>query len=90
VSAEDDGSRILSNNIAGTTNLFEAARIQGIRRVLFASNHHAVGHYLRRRRIGPDDPARPEIRYAVSKVFGESPRGTMPSRSWRKSKRVRQ
>jgi len=72
VAAEDEWSRILSNNIAGTFNLFEAARQKGVRRVLFASTHHVVGYYPRGKRIGPDDPARPDSRYAVSKVFGES------------------
>lgn len=72
IAAEDAWPVILHNNIAGTFNVFEAARIRRVRRVLFASTHHVVGYYPRGRRVGIDDPARPDSRYAVSKVFGES------------------
>ncbi len=39
---------------------------------MFASSNHAVGFYPRRRRIGVDDAVRPDLRYGVSKAFGEA------------------
>lgn len=63
---------ILTANIVGCRNLFEAARLEGVERVAFASSNHAVGFYRRRRRIGIDHRVRPDSRYGVSKVFGEA------------------
>lgn len=70
--AEDAWPVILNNNITGTFNVFEAARIQRVRRILFASTHHVVGYYPRGKRLGVDEPVRPDSRYAVSKAFGET------------------
>ena len=36
---------MLHNNIIGTRNVYEAARVAGVRRVVFASSNHAVGYY---------------------------------------------
>ena len=72
MSVENDWETILHANIIGTRNLFEAARRQGIERVVFASSNHAVGFYPRRRRIGTNAPVRPDSRYGVSKAFGEA------------------
>jgi uronate dehydrogenase len=63
---------ILTANIAGTVNLFEAARACGVKRVVYASTHHVVGFQGRDRKAGPETPVRPDSRYAVSKVFGEA------------------
>jgi uronate dehydrogenase len=71
-SGEGPWDAILQSNIIGTHNLFEAARRQGVKRIVFASSNHAVGFYPRHRRIGPDVTARPDSRYGVSKVFGEA------------------
>jgi uronate dehydrogenase len=65
-------STILSSNIAGAFNVFEGARRRGVRRVVYASSHHVVGFYRRQRRIGADEPFRPDSRYAASKIFGET------------------
>ncbi|MHC2257552.1 uronate dehydrogenase [Bradyrhizobium embrapense] len=70
-SVEGSWDAILQANIIGTYNLFEAARKQGVKRVIFASSNHAVGFYPRHHRIGTDVTARPDSRYGVSKVFGE-------------------
>lgn len=69
---EDTWERILSLNIASCFNVFEAARLEGVSRVVFASSHHAVG--FADRAIPIDDKAlpRPDSRYGVSKVFGEA------------------
>jgi uronate dehydrogenase len=71
-SVEGPWDTILNANIIGCYNLFEAARLANVRRVVFASSNHAVGFYPRRRRIGVDVAVRPDSRYGVSKVFGEA------------------
>ena len=63
---------ILDHNLRGTYNIFEAARRQGVRRVVFASSNHVTGMYPRSDRIGPEDPIRPDTYYGVSKAFGEA------------------
>ena len=63
---------ILNSNIIGCYNLFEAARLAKVQRIVFASSNHAVGFYPRRRRIGVGVPVRPDSRYGVSKAFGEA------------------
>ena len=69
---EGDWETVLNANIIGTYNLFEAARVNGVRRIVFASSNHVVGYYRRETPIGPDAPLRPDSRYGVSKVFGEA------------------
>ncbi len=59
-------------NIQGMMNTLEAARRQGVKRLVFASSNHAVGMYPRNRRTGADQMARPDSRYGLSKVFGEA------------------
>lgn len=69
---EGTWDEVLSANVVGTYNVFEAARRAGVGRVVFASSHHVIGYYRRGREVGPDDPPRPDSRYAVSKVLGEA------------------
>jgi uronate dehydrogenase len=71
-SVEGPWETILNANIVGCYNLFEAARRKMVERVVFASSNHAVGFYPRRRRIGTEEPVRPDSRYGVSKAFGEA------------------
>ena len=63
---------ILPNNVIGTYNLFEAARIVGVRRVIFASSNHVIGYYRAAQTVGVTEPPRPDSRYGVSKAFGEA------------------
>ena len=63
---------ILQSNIIGAYNLFEAARRQGVKRVVFASSNHVVGFYPRHQKIGRDALPLPDSRYGVSKAFGEA------------------
>ena len=72
MAVENDWPTILESNIIGTYNLFEAARRQGVKRVIFASSNHAIGYYRRSRRIDNQVQPRPDSRYGVSKVFGEA------------------
>ena len=69
--AEGDWENILRANIIGLYNLFEAARLNGVKRVLFASSNHAVGFYRRDQTIDHRVYPKPDSRYGLSKVFGE-------------------
>ena len=71
-SGEGSWETILNANIIGCYNLFEAARRQGVKRVVFASSNHAVGFYPRTTTIPTEVMLRPDSRYGVSKAFGES------------------
>ncbi len=71
-SVEDSWEVIHSANIVGGYNLFEAARRQGVERVVFASTNHAIGFYRRDRLIDNQVLVRPDSRYGVSKAFGEA------------------
>lgn len=44
ISLEASFDKILRANIEGTYNLYEAAREEGVRRVVFASSNHVVGY----------------------------------------------
>jgi uronate dehydrogenase len=71
-SVEGDWETILSVNIDGTYNAFEAARRNGVKRILFATSNHAVGFYRRDQTIDHRVYPKPDSRYGVSKVFGEA------------------
>jgi len=71
-SVEGPWEVIHSANIVGCYNLFEAAYLAGVKRVVFASSNHAIGFYPRAQRIGTDVTVRPDSRYGVSKAFGEA------------------
>jgi uronate dehydrogenase len=62
---------ILRSNIIGCYNMFEAARVNGVKRILFATSNHACGFYRRDHKIDHRVYPKPDSRYGVSKVFGE-------------------
>ncbi|MER5890074.1 NAD(P)-dependent oxidoreductase [Streptomyces sp. NPDC001941] len=75
ISLESTFDRILEANVRGTYHLYEAAREEGVPRIVFASSNHAVGFTPRPR---PGDPLipvatarRPDTFYGLSKGFGE-------------------
>ncbi|MBX3455112.1 NAD(P)-dependent oxidoreductase [Ferrovibrio sp.] len=70
-SIEGPWDTILQANIIGCYNLFEAARRQGVKRVVFASSNHVVGFHRRDAKIGNETVPLPDTRYGVSKLFGE-------------------
>jgi len=72
ISGEASWERILEANIVGTRNVLEAARRQGVRRVIMATSNHAVGFYRRDQTINHEVPVRPDSRYGLSKAFGEA------------------
>src|SRR5207253_1749077 len=71
-SVESDWPTILEANIIGTYNVFEAARQNGVKRIVFATSNHAVGYYRRDETIDHRVYPKPDSRYGVSKVFGEA------------------
>lgn len=71
-SVEGPWKEILSANIIGCYNVFEAARHNGVKRILFATSNHAVGFYRRTQTIDHRVTVRPDGRYGVSKAFGEA------------------
>lgn len=75
ISLEAPFEKILRANIEGTYHLYEAARKEGVGRVVFASSNHAVGFHPRTRPMDPllpvDVPHRPDTYYGLSKAFGE-------------------
>ena len=73
---------VYGTNIGGTYNVYEAARQNGLRRIIFASSNHAVGMNEVQnapqiyepgygRVIRSDDEYRPDGLYGVWKAFGE-------------------
>lgn len=75
-SVEGPWDAILNANIIGCHNIFEAARVNGVRRMIFPSSNHATGFYERderaKHRIDHRVYPKPDGRYGVSKVFGEA------------------
>ena len=71
VSVEGPFEPILHANLAGTTNLYEAARRAGTRRVVFASSNHVTGCYAEGEALGTHDAPRPDGFYGASKLYGE-------------------
>jgi nucleoside-diphosphate-sugar epimerase len=73
ISDEDDfRSKLLPVNIDGTYSAFEAARLAGVPRVIFASTGQTVLHYGKGTWVTPDMPPRPWTIYACTKLFGEA------------------
>jgi uronate dehydrogenase len=68
---EEKWEALVPANLVGVVNIFEAARRQGVDRVLFASSNHATGLYRRTVRLDHASPARPDGRYGITKAFGE-------------------
>jgi uronate dehydrogenase len=71
-SVEGPWEGILQANIIGCYNVFEAARRNGVKRIVFPTSNHAVGFYRRDETIDHKVYPRPDSRYGVSKVFGEA------------------
>ena len=77
-----DWDSVFENNISGTKNIYEAARLAGVKRIVFASSNHVTGAYegfppsLHMKQnptlITAHDPIRPDGFYGVSKAAGEA------------------
>ncbi len=75
IPVESSFETVLRANVEGTWRLYEAARAEGVRRVVYASSNHAVGFTPRPAdgsgAIGTDTAHRPDTFYGLSKCFGE-------------------
>lgn len=75
ISLEAPFDKILRANVEGTYNLYEAAREEGVGRIVFASSNHAIGFTPRPAdgsgAVPIDTPRRPDTLYGLSKCFGE-------------------
>jgi uronate dehydrogenase len=65
-------TRLLPANVVGVYNAFEAARLAGVKKVVFASTGQTVLYYPKGDWVTPDMPARPWTVYACTKLFGEA------------------
>jgi uronate dehydrogenase len=83
VEVDADWESVYGINIGGTYNVFEAARQNGVKRIIFASSNHCVGMHEVQRAPGIYEPAsgfvlstfepyRPDGLYGVWKAFGET------------------
>lgn len=69
---ETDFETILHNSIRGSYHIYEGARRNNVKRVVYASSVHAVGYHTMEANIDADAPVRPDTLYGVSKCFVEA------------------
>ena len=69
---EAEWETLFDANIRAVANLWDAAAVAGVPRIVYASSNHAVGYYPRSQRIDHDAPPRPDSRYGVTKIFMEA------------------
>ncbi|HET7813442.1 MAG TPA: NAD-dependent epimerase/dehydratase family protein [Candidatus Baltobacteraceae bacterium] len=62
---------IVDSNVHGMHAVLEAARLENVRRIVFAGTGHVTGFYPRSTFLDETAPMRPDTLYAVSKGFGE-------------------
>ena len=63
---------VLAGNHVALVALYEAARRQRVRRVVYASSNHAFGLWPVTRKLRLNDAYRPDGFYGLSKVWGEA------------------
>ncbi|MNK24024.1 dTDP-glucose 4,6-dehydratase [compost metagenome] len=71
VSVERPFEEILPANVQGIYNVYEAARLHGVNRVVFASSNHVIGFYEQGHTLDANVPLRPDGYYGLSKAYGE-------------------
>lgn len=71
IASEDTFANILNSNIIGLYNVYEAARKNGVKRILFASSNHVIGFHDVTTRLDAHAEMRPDSLYGVSKGYGE-------------------
>jgi uronate dehydrogenase len=67
-----DLEQLFSVNARGLFDVFESARLTGVKRIVFASSNHAFGCYPITESVSPELPPRPDSLYGVFKVLGET------------------
>jgi uronate dehydrogenase len=71
ISTEHPFEQILEANIKGAFHLYEGARRNGVKRVVFASSNHVIGFHKQGEVIDASCAKRPDSYYGLSKSFGE-------------------
>lgn len=71
IPVERPWAEILDSNIRGSYHIYEAARKNGVRRVVYASSVHAIGFHKLEDHIDANAPHRPDGLYGLSKCFVE-------------------
>ena len=61
----------IKDNTVTSYTLYEAARIAGVKRVIFGSSNHIFGYYQKGDHVTSDSLYRPDSPYALAKVFTE-------------------
>jgi uronate dehydrogenase len=67
-----DLEALFHSNARGLFDTFEAARLGGIRRIVFASSNHVFGCWPITERVNPTHAVRPDSLYGVFKVMAEA------------------
>lgn len=70
-SIEKPLNEIIDNNLQALYQVYEGARRNKVRRVVFASSNHAIGMYPVEQRLDIDCEFRPDGFYGLSKMWGE-------------------
>ncbi|WP_426441303.1 NAD-dependent epimerase/dehydratase family protein [Bradyrhizobium genosp. P] len=68
---ETNWQSILDSSIRGSYHIYEGARRNGVKRIVYASSVHAIGYHKIEDQIDADAPHRPDSLYGVSKCFVE-------------------
>src|SRR5260370_887377 len=72
-STEQQLDTIIENNLRALVQIYEGARRNRVRRVIFASSNHAIGMYRvdEPNKLQTDCAFRPDTFYGLSKMWGE-------------------
>ena len=68
---ESPFNELLGPNFIGSYNIWEAAKKNKVKRIIYASSIHAVGMYSNSTKLTPFVPHRPDTYYGLSKCFSE-------------------
>lgn len=71
VPLERPWEEILNSNIRGSYHIYEGARKNGVKRVIYASSVHAIGYHRLEDHIDANARQRPDSLYGLSKCFVE-------------------
>lgn len=69
----DEGpfEQLLGPNFIGSYNIWEAGKLHGVKRIIYASSIHAVGMYPKTEYLDVTAPHRPDTFYGLAKCFTE-------------------
>lgn len=72
ISDEASFDVIAGPNLRGAFNVFEACRLEGVERVVYASSNRITGFYPVETALTGSEPVRPDGLYGATKAFGEA------------------